>query len=314
MSITRLGVIGVALASPIAITCMPATVSAGSPAVGQSTASTGAGSIVDVATGAGKFRTLLAAARAADLVPALSGDGPFTLFAPTDEAFALLPAGTVENLLKPENRATLTAILTFHVVPAKLSAEAVSGRAYLPSLQGQRLEVESTGRRTVVAGATVTQADVPARNGVIHVIDRVMLPASDSIVDIASKAGTFNTLLTAATAAGLAEALTGPGPLTVLAPSDDAFAKLPAGTVESLLKPENREKLAGILRMHVMPGRVYCDEAVSAGRATTLLGGNPLRVSVRDGRVVVNGANIVRSDIDARNGVVHVIDRVLLPG
>jgi uncharacterized surface protein with fasciclin (FAS1) repeats len=134
------------------------------------------GTIVDVAVGAGQFGTLVAAVQAAGLVPTLSGPGPFTVFAPTDAAFAKLPAGTVDTLLRPENRAQLTAILTYHVVPGRVLAADLAGRTAAPAtVQGATVAVD--GRMGVkVNNATVTTADVMASNGVIHVIDTVLMP------------------------------------------------------------------------------------------------------------------------------------------
>jgi transforming growth factor-beta-induced protein len=132
------------------------------------------------------------------------------------------------------------------------------------------------------------------------------------IVDTAVAAGSFKTLATALKAAGLIEALKGKGPFTVFAPTDEAFAKLPPGTVETLLEPDNKEKLISILKYHVVPGRVYSEDAVAAKKATTLQGGD-LSIIVSDGQAMVNGAKIVATDIDASNGVIHVIDSVILP-
>jgi uncharacterized surface protein with fasciclin (FAS1) repeats len=132
--------------------------------------------IVEVAQSAGSFDTLVAAVSAADLVETLQSDGPFTVFAPTDEAFAALPAGTVENLLKPENKDQLTAILTYHVLPGKVMAADVAGQRLSPTtVNGKAVHVD--GRNGVrVGNANVISADVEASNGVIHVIDRVLLP------------------------------------------------------------------------------------------------------------------------------------------
>jgi len=132
--------------------------------------------IVDTAVGAGSFKTLVAAVEAAGLVDTLKGDGPFTVFAPTDEAFAALPDGTVETLLEPENRDQLTAILTYHVVPDRVMSEALAGQTVtVLTVNGERLTVD--GRDGVkVNDATVVQADIEASNGVIHVVDSVILP------------------------------------------------------------------------------------------------------------------------------------------
>ena len=132
--------------------------------------------IVDTAVSAGSFNTLVAAVQAAGLVDTLKGDGPFTVFAPTDEAFAALPAGTVESLLKPENKEQLVAVLTYHVVPGKIMSTDIAGKtAEVDSVQGSALSVDATdGVR--VDNATVVAADIETDNGVIHVIDQVVLP------------------------------------------------------------------------------------------------------------------------------------------
>ena len=133
--------------------------------------------IVDTAVAAGAFNTLVAAVQAADLVDTLKSPGPFTVFAPTDEAFAQLPAGTVESLLLPENQDQLTAILTYHVIPgAVMSADLAGQRLAVETVQGSELAVDATGGGVMVGDATVVQADVVASNGVIHVIDTVLLP------------------------------------------------------------------------------------------------------------------------------------------
>ena len=132
--------------------------------------------IVDTAASAGQFNTLVAAVEAADLVSTLKGDGPFTVFAPTDEAFAALPEGTVENLLKPENKDQLISVLTYHVVAGKIMSSDIAGTtAMVESVQGSELDVNATNGVTV-DGATVVTADIETDNGVIHVIDRVVLP------------------------------------------------------------------------------------------------------------------------------------------
>ena len=132
--------------------------------------------IVDTAVEAGQFNTLAAALTAAGLVDTLKGAGPFTVFAPTDEAFAKLPAGTVENLLKPENKQQLTDILTYHVVAGKVMAADVAGLDEAKTVNGKMIDVEAAGGSVKVNGSNVTTADVAASNGVIHIIDTVILP------------------------------------------------------------------------------------------------------------------------------------------
>ncbi|MEE4302263.1 MAG: fasciclin domain-containing protein [Pseudomonadales bacterium] len=133
--------------------------------------------IVDTAIAAGSFETLVAAVQAADLVETLKGEGPFTVFAPTDEAFAKLPDGTVEDLLKPENKDRLVAVLTYHVVPGEVMSGDLAGKMLAPTtVQGSTVDIDATGDAVMVDGARVVQADIATSNGVIHVIDAVILP------------------------------------------------------------------------------------------------------------------------------------------
>lgn len=273
---------------------------------------TGAKDIVTTAVEAGSFKTLAAALKAAGLVETLQGKGPFTVFAPSDEAFAKLPAGTVETLLKPENKQQLISVLTYHVVPGKVQAADVVKLSAAATVNGQRVNVKVDAGKVFIDQAQVVTADVGCSNGVIHVIDQVILPSSDNIPSTADKAGTFKTLLAAAKAAGLVEVLSGDKPLTVFAPSDTAFAKLPTGTVESLLKPENKEKLVAILKFHVVAGRIFSNDVLSKKDLKTV-GGGVLTAAVNNGAATINGANLIATDIDASNGVIHVIDSVMLP-
>ena len=291
-------------------TLAPATLMAESG--GDTCSAGGKSDIVATAVGAGKFDTLVAAVKAADLVSALQAKGPFTVFAPTNEAFARLPEGTVQNLLRPENKKALAGILTYHVVPGRLDAKHVIASGGAVTLNGQRIDFSRSEKGVMVDGAKVIMTDIECSNGIIHVIDRVILPSSDNLVATAKNAKVFNTLLTAAKEAGLAGALQGDGPFTVFAPTDEAFGKLPAGTVETLLKPENREQLAAILKFHVVSGRVYAKQALKAGTAKTLLG-PAVSIEVVNGQPRVQEANILKTDIDASNGVIHVIDSVILP-
>ena len=136
--------------------------------------------------------------------------------------------------------------------------------------------------------------------------------ASQNIVATAVSAGDFKTLAAALRAAGLLDTLEGPGPFTVFAPTDAAFAKLPAGTVQDLLKPENKEKLISILKYHVVAGDVTSKQVVKMTEAKTLEG-HDLKIKVDNGKVMINNADVVKPDIQCSNGVIHVIDEVLLP-
>lgn len=135
-----------------------------------------AGDLVSVAENAGSFNTLVAAVKAAGLVDVLKGDGPYTVFAPTDEAFSKLPEGTVESLLLPENKDRLVSILTYHVVPGKVNSADVAGLDSADTVQGQKVTISVDGETVTIDGARVVKADVDASNGIIHVIDTVILP------------------------------------------------------------------------------------------------------------------------------------------
>ena len=273
--------------------------------------------IVDVASKAGKFNTLVTAAKAAGLVSTLKSDGPLTVFAPTDEAFAALPKGTVESLLKPENKKKLAAILKYHVISGKVMAEQaikLNGKS-AKTVEGREINISVKSGKVMINGATVIMADVKASNGVVHVIDKVLLPTvKKDIVDTAASTGKFKTLLAAAKAAGLVDTLKSDGPLTVFAPTDEAFAALPVGTVESLLKPENKGKLAAILKYHVVSGKVLAEQAVKLdGKSVGTVEGRKINVAVKSGKVNINNATVIMADVKASNGVVHVINKVLLP-
>ena len=134
------------------------------------------GDIVDVASGAGTFKTLVAAVQAADLVTTLKGVGPFTVFAPTDAAFAALPAGTIDSLLKPENKATLADILKYHVVSGKVTSADVVKLTEATTVEGKKLTIKVVSGKVTINDATVTTVDIAASNGVIHVVDKVLLP------------------------------------------------------------------------------------------------------------------------------------------
>jgi uncharacterized surface protein with fasciclin (FAS1) repeats len=321
------------------------TAEATAEATEEATAEAPATDIVDTAVAAGSFTTLAAALEAAGLVETLKGEGPFTVFAPTDEAFAKLPAGTVENLLKPENKDQLVAILTYHVVPGRVLAADVVGLTSATSVQGEDIAVAVDGSNVKVNDANVTATDILASNGVIHVIDSVIMPptmsagaavtttesmtgttamtetmemtataemTTSNIISVALGAGNFTTLAAALTAAELVETLQGEGPFTVFAPTDEAFAKLPAGTVEDLLKPENKANLIKVLTYHVVPGRVTAADVANLTAAKTVEG-QDIAIKVEDGKVMINDATVTAADVMASNGVIHVIDTVILP-
>jgi uncharacterized surface protein with fasciclin (FAS1) repeats len=264
--------------------------------------------IVDIAAEDGRFTTLVAAVEAAGLVDALKGEGPLTVFAPTDDAFAALPEGTVDALLN--DIPALSNILLYHVVEGKVMAADVVELTSAMTLQGQYLDIQVMDGKVMIDNAQVIITDIEASNGVIHVIDAVVLPETRDIVDIAVEDGRFTTLVTALQAAGLVEALQAEGPLTVFAPTDDAFAALPEGTLESLLA--DIPALTDILLYHVVEGKVMAADVIELSSATTLLG-QEISISIMDGKVMLNESQVIITDIETSNGVIHVIDAVLLP-
>ncbi|MFU8825863.1 MAG: fasciclin domain-containing protein [Brevefilum sp.] len=267
-------------------------------------------SIVDLAVADGRFNTLVAAVQAADLAETLSGEGPFTVFAPTEDAFAKLPEGTVEALL--EDIPTLTEVLLYHVVAGEVLAVDVVELQFAETLLEKDIEIRVKDGMVYLNDAQVIITDIMADNGVIHVIDTVLLPPDSvgTIVDIAVEDGRFTTLVAALQAADLVEALSGPGRFTVFAPTDDAFAQLPEGTVEALL--EDIPTLTEILLYHVVEGRLWAEDVVLLEEIETLLG-ETITIRVEDGKVFINDAEVIITDIYTDNGMIHVIDSVLLP-
>ena len=287
----------------------------------SSTTKTQAKDIVDTAVEAKKFSTLVAAVKAAGLANTLKGTGPFTVFAPTDAAFKKLPAGTLESLLKEENLPKLKQILTYHVVSGKVMSADVAKLTEAATVQGDKVAIKVENGKVTFNDANLMKADIVCANGVIHVIDTVLLPgqkdgtltsAKKDIVDTAMEAGKFSTLIKAVKAAGLAETLKGDGPFTVFAPSDEAFAKIPAEKLKDLLKPENKEKLSSILTYHVVSGKVMAADVVKLQKAKTV-NGKEVQIKVTDKGVTLDSANVVKTDIECGNGVIHIIDSVIMP-
>ena len=270
-------------------------------------------SIVAVAQAAGGFDTLLAAATAAGLAEALASNGPFTVFAPVDAAFAELPQAAVNNLLQPENRETLASLLQHHVVSGRIDAAGVIEAGELESLAGTPLTVEVEGDEVRIGGVRIVQTDIGADNGIIHVVEQVLFPEGFAcIATVAQRSGQFDTLLAAAEAAGLMDALSVQGPFTVFAPTDAAFSALPEGTVEGLLQPENRSDLERLLQHHIVAGRLPAEDVLAAETLDTLAG-TTLPISMDGEQPRIGGAGITATDVMASNGVIHVIDTVLTP-
>jgi len=268
--------------------------------------------IVDIAMSDENFSTLVTALQAAGLVEALQGEGPFTVFAPTNEAFEALPEGALDALVAdPE---ALTDVLLYHVAEGEAMAADVlelDGQK-VETLLGQYLDITIDGDAVLVDNAQVIVPDVKASNGVIHVVDTVLLPENRTIVDIAVEDGRFTTLVAALEAAGLVEALQAEGPFTVFAPTDEAFAALPDGTVEGLLA--DIEALTDVLLYHVVDGKVMAVQVIELdGQEVETLSGEHVVVMIENEVVKINEAQVVIPDIEASNGVIHVIDAVLVP-
>jgi uncharacterized surface protein with fasciclin (FAS1) repeats len=276
--------------------------------------------IVDIAVNDGRFKTLVSALTAAGLVETLQGEGPFTVFAPTDDAFGKIPANDLNGLIA--DKPNLEKVLLYHVVPGKVMAGDVIKLASADTVEGSPVGISIVdGKRVFLNNnSEVVITDIQASNGVIHVVDNVLFPPADEsammpaakmdIVDTAVADGRFTTLATALTAAGLIETLKGAGPFTVFAPTDEAFAKLPAGALEGLLA--DTEALTKVLLYHVVPGSVMASDVVKLDSAATVEGSS-VDINVEDGKVMVDGAQVIIPDVSTSNGVIHVIDTVLLP-
>ena len=268
--------------------------------------------IVEIAQSTNTFNTLLAAVGAAELASWVDNAAPKTLFAPTDDAFAKLPAGTVESLLLPENKETLTQILLFHLVDGSVTSGQLS-TGYVETLSRTGLWVNTSNGVVLNGNANVTTPDVLAKNGVIHIIDEVLLPPSDNIVDLVAADPELSTLAAALTAADLLNTVRDGRPFTVFAPTNAAFEALPAGVLDSLLLPENKGDLANILLYHVVAGSVYSNNL--ANGPVGMVNGGSITVDTTGPIFEFTGgaASPVAVDIVANNGVVHKIDKVLLP-
>jgi transforming growth factor-beta-induced protein len=300
--------------------------------------------IVTTAVSVAALSTLVTAIKTGNLVQALSYPrGPFTVFAPTNDAFAKLPAGVLAYLLAHPQE--LDAVLTYHVVDARgdrgrgrLYADEIHNFQEAFTLNGQPLVFVVAGGKVLVNGnSTVIQANVDTSNGVVHVVDTVLIPNAQ-VTELAAKAAKWNaknlrqvaaplpnllqlaqsvpqlsTLVAAVTAAGLGSVLAGPGPLTVFAPSNQAFAKLPADFLNYLLQPANKAALVDIITYHVVPGNYSSGDLHDHEDIKTAEGQNVTIFKDQRGQIFVNFARVIAPNNEASNGVAHIIDEVLLP-
>ena len=276
-----------------------------------------ADTILDQVVGDDRFQILATALGKANLLETLRGEDNLTVFAPTDKAFSGLQKGTLESLLEPRNAPKLRSILEYHMSPGTTRLAGALETKELSSVQGQSLKFSFVDGAVKVNSASLIEADISCSNGVIHILDAVLLPptagqAPQDIVAIARAAGNFDKLLALVDAAGLTSALRGDGPITLFAPTDEAIARLPENTVQALLREENREQLNALLKYHVIPGRLSSGDALNKETAETLTG-QSLSFKIRDGSFQVQESTIRSVDLECSNGVIHVIDQVLLP-
>lgn len=272
--------------------------------------------IVEVASSAPQFSTLASLVVSAGLAETLSGEGPFTVLAPTNNAFDRLAPATLQRL--QNNRAELRKVLLYHVIAGEVRAADVvklngknvttaDGVPVLVQVKGGKVFFKAGARQP----ARVITPDIGASNGVIHGINRVLIPPT--ILGVALNEPQFTTLVSLVEAAGLKGALAGKGPLTLLAPTDAAFAKLPKATVDALLA--DRAALRRVLLYHVLPLEAPASAVVKLnGKSVKTVEGQDITIQVRGGNVFVNGsARVVTTDIGASNGVIHAINEVLIP-
>ena len=271
--------------------------------------------ITEIVQGSDDFTTLETFLNATGLLEVLDDpDLDATVFAPDDEAFGNVDADTAAKLLTPEWVEHTRCLLTYHVVPGVVLAENLSDGQVVTTLQGENFTIALPPPRIVAiaSDADITAVDVPASNGVIHVIDNVLLPTciSSSIVDIAAGIDDFSILVELVIAAGLGDALSGGGPLTVFAPPNAAFEALGAETIAFLKDPANVDFLRATLLYHTYEGNLYATQVPAETLSLTSLQGS---TSYFDGvGLNINGVNIASTDILASNGVIHVVDEVIL--
>ncbi len=297
--IATVAVLAIALAVGVTTATAGGTASAG-PKAGQA-------NIVQTAIAAGQFTTLASLLQKAGLVDTLSSGGPFTVFAPTDAAFAKVPKATLDALAT--HPALLRSVLLYHVVPGSVTAADVVKLSSAKTLQGSSVLIRVDKGSVFVNQARVTTPDVMASNGVIHVIDKVLIPPKN-IVATAKAARKFTTLTALLKKSGLAGTLAKKGPFTVFAPTNAAFAKVPKATLAALAK--NKAKLRAVLLYHVVKGQVTAAQAMKLHSAKTLEG-KSLKIRAKGGKVLVGGATVTKADVLASNGVIHAINKVLIP-
>lgn len=268
--------------------------------------------IPELATDLG-LNTLVDLVTKAGLGDALSGEGPFTVFGPTDKAFSRIPKKVIDYLLK--NTTVLAYLLKYHVASGNVQSQNLSNDQLVPSLveKNIRINIYKTKKGEVITaqGRPVTLADQEASNGVIHEVDGILIPPAGTLAFVASKCPAFSTLYTAVSKVpDIAKTLDGDGPLTLFAPSNRAFKRIPEKCLDALLK--NTTLLTKVLTYHVVPSTAY-SAGLSCGDEVKTVEGENVKITKLFGRLRVNHSRVTYADGSVSNGVMHVIDRVLFP-
>jgi uncharacterized surface protein with fasciclin (FAS1) repeats len=270
--------------------------------------------LVQLATKLGA-NTLVKLVTDAGLAQTLTTGGPFTVFGPTDAAFAKVPKAILDKLMK--DKKLLADVLKYHVNAGRVYSSSLSNELLDPSLlmvDGKAADIRINiypGSKVTADGSPIVLVDQNATNGVIHVLDRVMypIPLRSIPVEITEQRGRFSTLLTAVTKANLVTTLSG-GPFTLFAPTNDAFAKVPPEILNKLLA--NVTALTDVLTYHVISGTIF-SAGLSNGEMAKTVEGKPVNVQIGADGVMINTAKVIEADLAVTNGVIHVIDTVLLP-
>ncbi len=274
--------------------------------------------IVELAQSSSSLSTLVDAVIAADLTSTLQGTGPFTVFAPTNEAFSNLPEGVLQTLL--DNPDVLAEVLQYHVVNGKVLSTDLSTGSVSPLLSGTSIDVVVSGGSVTLNGsATVITADVEATNGVVHIVDEVILPEGfelpkDNIVEIASATESLSTLVTALSLfPDLVDALSADGTYTVFAPTNEAFEGLLSAIGQSSLDDIPESVVRTILEYHVIASAAILSTDLSDGQTATAFSEEEISIAVNDDGVFISNAKVLTADVEASNGIVHIVKNVMVP-
>jgi transforming growth factor-beta-induced protein len=290
------------------------------------------GSLISVLTEDGRYNTLVSALSASGVDAKLGQKGPFTVFAPTDQAFQKLPSDTLARLLLPENVKTLEKVVKYHLIGGLISTASIN-EGDKDTIEGKKVHFSYVDGEVTINGSPFV-SELPASNGIVHGIDFVLVPPDVDLnglrgtVESAAptapvvvgipllktleEQGTFTTLLTAIEKSGLKEQLSGPGPFTIFAPTDEAFKRLPGDAVTKLLLPQNKEALITLLKHHVIAKRVNGRDLKDKGDLA-MLDGSTVKIGIVQGKISVDDATMTYADQEATNGVMHIIDAVLRP-